>query len=154
MLLGFLPTEMAWATLKIWSFIKIPCNCKRRCWNKTKSWNRKNEKVIKQHSRDFPGCPVLKISPSPAEVSGLIPGCGTNILHVCKSESHSVMSDSLWPHGLYSPWNSLGQNTRVGTLSLPHGIFPTQGLNPGHTRKNCTKKVFMTQIIMIMWSLI
>ena len=22
------------------------------------------------------------------------------------NESHSVMSDSLWPHGLYSPWNS------------------------------------------------
>ena len=26
-----------------------------------------------------------------------------------ESESCSVMSDSLWPHGLYSPWNSLGQ---------------------------------------------
>ena len=30
------------------------------------------------------------------------------------SESHSVMSDSLWPHGLYSLWNSPGQNTGVG----------------------------------------
>ena len=29
------------------------------------------------------------------------------------------------PHGLYSPWNSLGQNTGVGSLSL------TQGSNPG-----------------------
>ena len=29
-------------------------------------------------------------------------------------ESHSVMSDSLWPHGLYRPWNSPGQNTGVG----------------------------------------
>ena len=36
----------------------------------------------------------------------------------CESESHSVMSDSLQPHGLYSSWNSLGQNTRVGSLSL------------------------------------
>ena len=35
------------------------------------------------------------------------------------------------PHGLYSPWNSPGQNTGVGSLSLPQGIFPTQGLNPG-----------------------
>ena len=33
-------------------------------------------------------------------------------------------------HGLYSPWNSLGQNTGVGSLSLPQGIFPTQGSNP------------------------
>ena len=41
------------------------------------------------------------------------------------------MSDSLWPYGLYSPWNSLGQNTGVGSLSLLWGIFPTQGSNPG-----------------------
>ena len=35
-----------------------------------------------------------------------------------ESESHSVVSDSLRPRGLYSPWNSLGQNTGVGRLSL------------------------------------
>ena len=47
------------------------------------------------------------------------------------------MSDSLWPHVLYSPWNSPGQNTGVGSLSLLQGIFPTQGLNPGlpHCRR-------------------
>ena len=33
--------------------------------------------------------------------------------------------------GLYSPWNSPGQNTGVGSLSLLQGIFPSQGLNPG-----------------------
>ena len=38
-----------------------------------------------------------------------------------------VVSDSLRPHGLYSPWNSLGQNTGVGRLFLLQGIFPTQG---------------------------
>ena len=48
-----------------------------------------------------------------------------------ESESHSVMSDSLQPHGLYSPRNSPGQNTGVGSLSLLQGIFPTQGSNPG-----------------------
>ena len=48
-----------------------------------------------------------------------------------ESESLSVMSDSLRPHGLYSPWNSPGQNTGVGNLSLLQGIFPTQELNPG-----------------------
>ena len=31
----------------------------------------------------------------------------------------------------YSPWNSPGQNTGVGSLSLLQGIFPTQGSNPG-----------------------
>ena len=65
------------------------------------------------------------------------------------------MSNSLQPHGLYSqrnspdqdkvkvvqscltlcepmncsPWNSPGQNTGVGSLSLLQGIFPTQGSN-------------------------
>ena len=48
-----------------------------------------------------------------------------------ESESLSVVSDSLWPHGLYSPWNSSGQNTGVGRLSLLQGIFPTQGKTPG-----------------------
>ena len=47
------------------------------------------------------------------------------------------MSNSLWVHGLYSPWNSPGQNTGVGSLSLLQGIFPTQALNPGlpHCRR-------------------
>ena len=48
-----------------------------------------------------------------------------------KSESHSVMSDSLQPHGLYNPWNSPGQNPGEGDFSLFQGIFPTQGLNLG-----------------------
>ena len=43
----------------------------------------------------------------------------------------SVISNSSWPHGLYSPWNSPGQNTGVRSLSLLQGIFPTQGSNPG-----------------------
>ena len=36
------------------------------------------------------------------------------------------MSDSLQPHGLYSPWNSPGQNTGVGSEWDLQGI-----LNPG-----------------------
>ena len=46
------------------------------------------------------------------------------------SESRSVVSPSLGPHGLCSPWNSPGQTTGVGIRSLPQGIFPAQGLNP------------------------
>ena len=44
-----------------------------------------------------------------------------------ESESRSVVSDSLQPYGLYSPWNSPGQNAGGGSLSLLQGIFPTQG---------------------------
>ena len=44
---------------------------------------------------------------------------------------------SLQPYRLYSPWNSPGQNTGVGSRSLFQGIFPTQGSNPGllHCRR-------------------
>ena len=35
-----------------------------------------------------------------------------------ESESGSVVSSSLQPHGLHSPWNSPGQNTGVGSLPL------------------------------------
>ena len=42
-----------------------------------------------------------------------------------ESDSHSVVSDSLRPQGLYSPWNPPGQNTGMGRRSLLQGIFPT-----------------------------
>ena len=53
-----------------------------------------------------------------------------------ESKSDSVVSDSLWPHGLYSPWNSPGQNTGMGSHSLLYGMFPTQ--------VSCTEGRFFT----------
>ena len=55
----------------------------------------------------------------------------SGILQRKESGSCSVMSGSLRPHGLNSPWNSSGQNTGVGSFSLLQDIFPTQGLNSG-----------------------
>jgi len=45
-----------------------------------------------------------------------------------KSLSHVQLFATSWT---ISSWNSPGQNTGVGKLSLLQGIFPTQGLNPG-----------------------
>ena len=56
---------------------------------------------------------------------------GEVVLTTSESESCSVVLDSLWPHGLYSPWDSPGRNTGVDNLSLLQGIFPTKGSNPG-----------------------
>ena len=42
-------------------------------------------------------------------------------LTLLKYESHSIMSDSLRPHGLYSPWNSPGQDTGVGSFPFFRG---------------------------------
>ena len=41
------------------------------------------------------------------------------------------MFNPLWPHGLCSPWDSLGQNTGGGYHAHLQGIFPTQESNPG-----------------------
>ena len=55
------------------------------------------------------------------------------------SESHSVVSDSLRPHGLQSttllrPWDFPGKGTGVGCHFRLQRIFPTQGSNPGLPR--------------------
>ena len=47
-----------------------------------------------------------------------------------KHESCSVVPDSLRPHGLYSPWNSLGQNTGMGSLSPASADLPNPGIKP------------------------
>ena len=54
-----------------------------------------------------------------------------------ESISCSVVSDCLWPHGLWSTrpaWDFPGKNTGVGSHSLLQGIFPTQRSNLGLLR--------------------
>ena len=53
------------------------------------------------------------------------------MIRVEETESHSVVSNSLRPHALYSPWNSPGQDIGVGSHSPLQGIFPTHESNPG-----------------------
>ena len=80
---------------------------------------------------------------SPALVDGFLttsaaseaPGMGLVFTSVW-CVGHSVVSDSLQPHGLrptrvLCPWNSTGKHTGVCCSSLLQGIFPTQGSNPG-----------------------
>ena len=54
-----------------------------------------------------------------ALVQGIYPAQG--LFH--NSESHSVVSDSLQPHGLYSLWNSPGESPSPGDL-------PNLGIEP------------------------
>ena len=72
---------------------------------------------------------------------------------LCVSESHSVLSDSLWPPGLYSPWHSIGQNTLVGSLSLLQGIFPIQGSNSGlpHCRQILYQLSYKGRLRILEW---
>ena len=41
--------------------------------------------------------------------------------HDSENESYSVVSDSLRPHALYSPWNSPDQNTGVSSFPFSRG---------------------------------
>ena len=73
----------------------------------------------------------------PGSVQSTLHGLSDLKLIEWVSESRSVVSDTLRPCRLYSPWNSPGQNTGVASLFLLQGIFPTQGSNPGlpHCRR-------------------
>ena len=77
---------------------------------------------------DFPNQGIKPTSPALQAESLLSepPGKPCIPLSEYESESCLVMSDSLGPHGLYSPWNSPGQNTGVGNHSLSRaaGVQP------------------------------
>ena len=69
----------------------------------------------------------------------------TKVLWVGESDGHSVMSGSLWPHGLWParllwPWKSPAKNTKVGSLSLLHGVSLIKALNPG--RPHCRQILY------------
>ena len=106
--------EQKWAVVKVWVCRKVCLQigliCKIQGHFHLKTMRVRVETVPVVLPLSFPQWPGLRT--------------------LCVSESHLVLSDSLRPHGLYSLWNSPGQNTGVGSLSLLQGIFPTQGSNP------------------------
>ena len=60
----------------------------------------------------------------------------SSLTDISESVSHSVVSNSLRPHGLQParllcPWDSPGKNTGVGSHALLQGIFLNQRSNPG-----------------------
>ena len=96
--------------------------------------------------RDLPEIGIKFTSPESPALAGRFfttkPPGKLCVFCVCGVKSNSVVSYSLQPQGvqparLLCPWNSPGQNTRVGSCSLLQGIFPTQGSNPGlpHCRR-------------------
>ena len=76
--------------------------------------------------------------PSPGDLpdAGIEPGSPSLQADSLLSKPPGKVKVAQWcptlrPHGLYSLWNSPGQNTGVGSLSLLPGVSPTQGSNPG-----------------------
>ena len=73
---------------------------------------------------NLPGSSVHEDSPTKNNEVG----CSAPTWPLKWSESLSVVSDSLQPHGLYNPWNSPGQNTGVDSLSFLQGNLPNPGI--------------------------
>jgi len=55
---------------------------------------------------------------------------GTGNLSVYQEVKVAQLCLTLQPHGLYSPGNSPGQNTGVGSLSLLQGDLSIPGIKP------------------------
>ena len=111
--------------------IRWPRNESRQEW-KTASIRWKG-RMIRQSAKGYvpdTGCRIMSWrGSSPLQLS---PGGGRTCLLLF---SHSVVSNSLRPHGLWParllcPWDSPGKNTEVGCHVLLQGIFPTKGSNP------------------------
>ena len=106
------PSGPLWVLCMVPSTQNVPASCPTR--ELALPWKPK-------HSWGFPAGRLLsdceEFLQGPAWSHSLYQGLA-GIERPCESESRSVMSNSLRPHGLYSPWNSLGQNTRVGSLFL------------------------------------
>ena len=70
-------------------------------------------------------CDPMDCSPPGSSVHGILQKKVLEWVAISfsKSESRSVVSDSLQPHGLHNPWDAPGQNTGEGSLSLLQGIF-------------------------------
>ena len=97
---------------------------KRLFWARNSYPAKAGEKQVQWHLRSRE---IFKVYIRKSKGSGLEDVTQINIFKI----KWFIVSDSLQPHGLYIPWNSLGQNTGVGSLSLLQGIFPIQGSNTG-----------------------
>ena len=73
--------------------------------------------------------PALQVDSLPLSYQESFYSLKVKVAHVCSCPLTHVRLFTTT--GLYSPWNSPGQNTGVGSHSLLQGIFSTQGLNPG-----------------------
>ena len=112
--------------------VKIPNNSSCSRWSPVAHIKSEtnNSYVLHQHHNDCEDEKPLLCALHRFLFTKMLQGGDIHPFHWLKwSESCSVVSNSLRPHGLYSPWESPGQNTGEGSLSLLQGIFPTQGLN-------------------------
>ena len=111
----------------------IAITVNKRVWKTVLGCNLENDRIISVHCQgQWFNITVIQVYAKTSNAEeAKVEWFYEDLQDVLESESPSVMSDSVRPHGLYNPWNSPGQNTGVSRLSLLQGIFSTQGSNPG-----------------------
>ena len=92
-----------------------------------KDWRREEKGMTED---EMTGCITDSMDLSLSKVWELVMEPGVVQSMVLLRVGHNWVTELNWT-GLYSPWNSPGQNTGVGSLSFLQGILPTQGLNWG-----------------------
>ena len=105
-----------------WSEVKVTQSCLTFC--DPMDYTRVHG-ILQARILEWVDFPFSRKSSQPRDQTQLscIAGRFFTIWDTREALTQPVMSDSLWPLGLYSPWNSLGQNTGVGSLSLLPGTF-------------------------------
>ena len=90
------------------------------------------EHLVRSHNPQEPSCLLLP--------TALQSTCF--VIRTLQMSAWSVdeVTNSLQPQGLYSPWNSPGQNTGEGSRSFLQQIFLTQGSNRGLL--NCSQILY------------
>ena len=101
---------------------------------KGSGWVNKQWRLVATPAVSCP-CPSLLMLRHSTSLTCFPVFTGRNREALCVCVSCSVVSNSLWPHGLrpvrlLCPWNSPGKNTGVGCHSLLQELFLTQGSNP------------------------
>ena len=105
---------------ELWSGVQVTC-VRGLCWKALGkgAWKREGDPSY-THSNCFKNFPAL-LDITHCLCTKHINFCLTSLAEMKWSESCSVVFDSSWPHGLKSPWNSSGQNTRVVAVPFSRG---------------------------------
>ena len=120
----------------------IAITVNKRVWKAVLRCNIKNDQMISVHFQGKPfNSTVIQVyaqtnNAEEVEVEQFF----EDLQDLLESESPSVVSSSVWPHGLYSPCNSPGQNTVVSRLSFSRGSSQPRG----QTRISCIAGRFFT----------
>ena len=98
-----------------------------------KNWKQvfKQELICKYSQQHYSQWPKCRNNPNVHQLMSGLTKWGISVcVCVCSVLSNSLWLHGLWPARLLCPWNFSGKNTWVGCHFFLHGIFPNERQNP------------------------